>query len=89
MPDLTALPWRTGSDSGRTVYARVTPEPSPRDVFIGTMDAPELAAEACDSHNAALAARMARERAARKGVTRMTGVTGVQFGDGNTQNNVF
>jgi hypothetical protein len=39
--------------------------------------------------DAALAARRLEDRARRSGVTRMTGLTGVQIGDGGTQNNVF
>ena len=49
----------------------------------------EAADEAANSHNAALAARRLEDRARRSGVTRMTGLTGVQIGDGGTQNNVF
>ena len=81
MTDLREYPW--GSDPDGSVYA-VTPEGNRN---VGVMTSAELAAEACDSHNAALAARKAAERAARKGVTRMTGRGAV--GDGGTQNNVF
>jgi hypothetical protein len=89
MPDLITLPWRQGRHVGRHLYAQIGPVPSDDDPVIGTLDTAGLAAEACESHNAALAARRAQERAARPGAGRMTGLTGVQIGDGNSQNNVF
>ena len=81
--------WRPGRSQPRNVYARTGGDDWKADLMIGHFDTPELAAEAINSHNAALTARKARERAARSGVTRMTGLTGVQIGDGGTQNNVF
>jgi hypothetical protein len=86
---LADYPWRQGRTQPRNVYARSGGDDWKADPLIGHFDTPELAAEAVNSHNAALTARMAAERAARKGVTRMSGVTGVQFGDGNSQTNVF
>jgi len=89
MPDLITLPWRQGRHQGRHIYAQLGPEPSGSDPVVGTLDTAELAEEACTSHNAALALRMASARAARHGVTRMTGLTGVQIGDGGSQTNIF
>lgn len=79
MTDLTAVPW-TAFDDGE-IWAG--------EEQVGAMTTVALAEEAVNSHNAVLAANKAAERAARKGVTRMTGLTGVQIGDGGTQNNVF
>jgi hypothetical protein len=62
MTDLTSLPWRQGRRVGRHLYAQLGPVPSDDDPVIGTLDTAELAAEACESHNAALAARKAQER---------------------------
>jgi hypothetical protein len=73
------VPW-TAFDDGE-IYAG--------EERIGAMTTLALAAEAVNSHNAALAARKLEERARRPGVTRMTGLTAVQLGDANTQNNVF
>lgn len=81
--DHAAAPWT--AESGGNIYA-LTPEGREH---IGSMVSEALAGEAVNSHNAARAARLAEERAARHGVTRMTGLTGVQIGDGGTQNNVF
>jgi len=86
MADLTALPWRQGRHQGRHLYAQTGPEPSDSDPLVGTLDTEELAAEACESHNEALARRMA---ALRLRGARVTGASGVQFGDGNSQTNVF
>lgn len=55
--DLSALPWRVGRHLGRTVYAQIGDADSDDDVFIGVMDTPELAAEACEAHNYRLALR--------------------------------
>lgn len=55
--DLSSLPWRTGRHVGRTVYAVTGPDASRSDLLIGVMDTPELAAEACAAHNAALSSR--------------------------------
>jgi hypothetical protein len=82
LTDLTDLPWR----QGRHLYAQAGPRPSDEDPVVGTLDTEELAAEACESHNEALARRMA---ALRLRGARVSGVTGVQFGDGNSQTNVF
>ncbi len=86
MTDLTALPWRQGRHQGRHLYAQTGPRPSDSDPLVGTLDTEELAAEACEAHNERLARRTAdlRLRGAR-----VHGVTGVQFGDGNSQTNVF
>jgi hypothetical protein len=81
--DLINFPWT--AEAGGSIYAD-TPEGRRQ---VGMMTARDVAEEAADSHNAALAARTASARAARHGVTRMTGLTGVQIGDGGTQNNVF
>ena len=86
MADLTNLPWRQGRHQGRHIYAQRGPVPSDDDPVVGTLDTDMLAAEACESHNEALARRMAALRL-RGG--RISDVTGVQFGDGNTQTNVF
>jgi hypothetical protein len=83
MTDLTQLPWVSQPDGN--VYA-VTPDGNRN---VGVMVSAEAADEAANSHNAALAARRLEDRARRSGVTRMTGLTGVQIGDGGTQNNVF
>jgi hypothetical protein len=84
MTDLTALPWRQGRHQGRHLYAQLGPRPSDTDPLVGTLDTAGLAEEACEAHNEALARRMAALRL--RGVS---GVTGVQFGDGNSQTNVF
>jgi len=44
------LPWRVGSQVGRTIYARK----GSVDRLIGVMDTPELAALVVQHHNAAL-----------------------------------
>lgn len=54
MPDLTAVPWRTGRSLGRTVYARTGGDDWKADTVIGMMDTAELAEEACTAHNAGL-----------------------------------
>lgn len=88
--DLSALPWRQGRGNGdRAVYAQPGSGPCNDDPPVGVLDTAELAEEVVGEHNAALAARKAQDRARRAGVTRMTGLTGVQIGDGNTQSNVF
>lgn len=46
--------WRTGRKIGRTIYAMVGKTPSDDDVLIGMMDAPKLANEAIQTHNALL-----------------------------------
>jgi hypothetical protein len=86
MTDLTALPWRQGRSQPRNVYARTGGDDWKADTMIGQLDTAEIAAEACESHNEALARRMA---ALRLRGARVSGVTGVQFGDGNSQTNVF
>jgi len=90
MTDLTSLPWRQGRGAGaRDVYAQPGPEPYNDDPPVGILATAELAEEVVREHNASLAARKAQERAARSGVSRMTGLTGVQIGDGGTQTNIF
>lgn len=81
MPDFTNTLWRTGRRVGRHMYAQLGPEPSDSDPPIGTLDTAEIAAEACEAHNEALARRTAG--------LRLRGSHGVQFGDGSTQFNVF
>lgn len=44
-------PWRVGRKLGRTIYAQLGPEPSADDPLLGTLDSPELAAEAVRCHN--------------------------------------
>jgi len=63
------------------MYAQLGRQPSDMDPLVGTLDTAELAAEACQAHNERLAARTPG--------LRLRGVTGVQFGDGNSQTNVF
>jgi hypothetical protein len=75
------LPWRQGRHQGRHLYAQAGPRPSDDDQLVGTLDSAELAGEACESHNEALARR--------KAGLRLRGSAGVQFGDGNSQTNVF
>lgn len=36
--------WRVGRKVGRTVYVQLGEEPSDRDILIGLMDTPEIAA---------------------------------------------
>ena len=79
LTDPTAVPW-TAFDDGE-IYAGDQP--------IGSMTTVALAKEACNAHNAMLAAKKAEERAARAGVNRLHGLTGVQIGDNNSQNNAF
>jgi hypothetical protein len=50
----TERPWRVGRKVGRTVYARVSGEPSDSDVLIGVMDHADLALDAVAAHNKAL-----------------------------------
>jgi hypothetical protein len=85
MTDLSALPWTAEAGGNGAIYV-TTPDGNR---YIGIMNTQELAEDACDAHNAALAARKAQQAARRSGATRMTGLTGVQIGDGGTQNNVF
>lgn len=77
-------PWAV-EDIGGGIYA-LTPDGRKN---VGVLVTHELAEEAVNSHNAALAERKARESAGRRGVTRMTGLTGVQIGDGGSQTNIF
>ena len=86
MPDLTDLPWRQGRSQPRNLYARTGGDDWKADVMIGQLDTAEIAAEACESHNEALARRLAELRL--RGA-RVSGAAGVQFGDGNSQTNVF
>lgn len=81
MTNLTELPW-TVSPGSRIVRAD-TGHPAGTE-RVGTMETPELAAEAAAAHNSALAAR----KAAKRGVN-LHGAVGVQIGDGGYQNNVF
>ena len=86
MTDLTALPWRQGRTQARNVYARTGGDDWLAETMIGQLDTAEYAAEACEAHNEALARRMAELRL--RGA-RVSGASGVQFGDGNSQTNVF
>lgn len=52
--DVLLKKWRTGRKLGRTVYAQAGKEPADDDVFLGLMDTPELAREACEAHNKCL-----------------------------------
>ena len=88
MTDLAAVPWRTGRTLGRTIYARTGGDDWKSDTPIGMLDTRELAEAACAAHNAALVATRAAERVKRAGGP-LHGLTGVQIGDGGTQNNVF
>lgn len=51
MPDLTKVPWRVGMKVGRTIYAEVGDGDCLKDVLLGVMDTPELAAHAVVAHN--------------------------------------
>jgi len=53
-PDPLSLPWRTGRHVPRHIYVQLGAGPDDEDRPIGTMDTPELAAEACAGHNARL-----------------------------------
>lgn len=46
--------WRVGRKVGRTIYAKVSDDPSDSDVLIGVMDFPDLAVAAVEAHNKAL-----------------------------------
>lgn len=48
---LVNRPWRTGRHNDRTIYVMSGPEASDGDLFIGTLDTPELVAEAVRAHN--------------------------------------
>jgi len=54
-PGLCSLPWRTGRHNNRTMYAVLGTGDHYEDVFIGTLDSPELVAEAVAAHNRGLA----------------------------------
>lgn len=54
MTDLTALPWRTGRTLGRTMYARTGGDDWKADTEFGMLDTREVAARACEDHNAVL-----------------------------------
>jgi hypothetical protein len=58
--DPLKLPWRTGSRNDRAIYY-VLPGRNAEgsEQFIGTLDTPELVAEAVAGHNALLEARQA------------------------------
>lgn len=78
---LVDVEWRQGRSQPRNIYARTGGEDWKADPMIGQFDTPGLAEEAVGSHNAALEARRAG--------LRLRGATGAQFGDGNSQTNVF
>lgn len=73
-----AVDWQT-DESG---IIRAVSGQGPETVPIGGMETKALAEEACTAHNERLASR----KAARRGVH---GSSGVQFGHGNSQTNVF
>ena len=50
-PDPLSLPWRVGRHVPRHIYVQLGAGPNDEDWPIGTMDTPELAAEACAAHN--------------------------------------
>lgn len=52
--DPVLLPWRTHPATPRLIFAQLADTPSDSDPFIGLMDTPELATEACAAHNIAL-----------------------------------
>jgi len=52
----TAL-WRTGRKNPYTIYAQLGAEPSDDDDYLGSLNTPELSAEAVRAHNAALQLR--------------------------------
>ena len=84
--DATGLPWRQGRSQPRNVYAQ-TGDDWKAHPLIGHMDTGELAEEAVNSHNTALAATRAAERAERAGVRLGGGMAGVQIGDNGNQVN--
>lgn len=57
LPDLAAVPWRTGRTLGRTVYARTGGEDWKADTCIGIMDTRELAEAVVRAHNRELERR--------------------------------
>jgi hypothetical protein len=52
--DLTEEQWRTGRTLGRTMYARTGGTGRKADTEFGMLDTREIAARACDDHNAVL-----------------------------------
>jgi len=54
-----SLPWRVGRRVPRHMYAQLGTGADDEDVYIGTLETPELAAEACAGHNALLEGRQA------------------------------
>ena len=53
-PDPLSLPWRVGRHVPRHIYVQLGAGPDDEDRYIGTLETPELAAEACTGHNARL-----------------------------------
>jgi len=50
-PDPLSLPWRVGRHVPRHIYVQLGAGPDDEDRYIGTLETPELAAEACAAHN--------------------------------------
>ncbi len=57
MPNPIAVLWRQGRKQPRAIYARIGGGDWEADMLIGYLDTGELAAEAVQAHNEALAAR--------------------------------
>lgn len=77
MTDLTTLLWVVSPGSS---IIRAENGASPGGSLVGAMETPEIAAAVVLEHNEALT----RKAASRRGVN-LSGSTGVQIGDGNTQ----
>lgn len=52
--DALTVPWRVGRRVGRTIYAVFSDEEDADGELIGMMDSRQLAAAACEAHNALL-----------------------------------
>jgi hypothetical protein len=77
--------WRPGTSDPQNIYAMMGTRPDRKDdPKVGRMESPQHAARMIGLHNAELARRRIALRL--RGVR---DVTGVQFGDGNSQTNVF
>lgn len=77
--------WRAGHSDPQNVYAKMGTRPDQKDdPKVCRAESPQHAARIVELHNADLA----RRRAAARGMD-VTGSMGVQYGNGNSQNNVF
>lgn len=77
--------WRVGHSDPQNIYARMGTRPDQKDdPKVARAESPQHAARITALHNA----DVARRRMARRGVS-VAGGMGMQFGDGNSQNNVF